>query len=119
MSGRESVEVYAKGGHKPIRIYTGALCAFHVLAATDGTVYIADACGGPHTRGRVLVYPPGQNETVALVLPGRCSILPDSRREKQSLCGLQLGGELRGPGKALSAGREGWRQPASPQHRLL
>lgn len=32
MSGRESVEVYAKGGHKPI-------------AATDGTVYVADACG--------------------------------------------------------------------------
>ena len=33
MSGRESVEVYAKGGHKPIRFYTGALCAFDVIAA--------------------------------------------------------------------------------------
>jgi hypothetical protein len=70
MSGRESVEVYAKGGHKPIRIYTGALCAFDVLAATDGTVYIADACGGPHTRGRVLVYPPGKTKPSRSFFPG-------------------------------------------------
>jgi hypothetical protein len=70
MSGRESVEMYAKGGHKPIRIYTGALCAFDVIAATDGTVYIADACGGPHTRGRVLVYPPGKTKPSRAFFPG-------------------------------------------------
>jgi DNA-binding beta-propeller fold protein YncE len=70
MSGRESVEMYAKGGHKPIRIYTGALCAFGVIAATDGTVYIADACGGPHTRGRVLVYPPGKTKPSRAFFPG-------------------------------------------------
>ena len=70
MSGRESVEMYAKGGHKPIRIYTGALCAFDVIAAIDGTVYIADACGGPHTRGRVLVYPPGKTKPSRSFFPG-------------------------------------------------
>jgi hypothetical protein len=70
MSGRESVEVYAKGGHKPIRFYTGALCAFDVIAADDGTVYIADACGGPHTRGRVLVYPPGITKPSRSFFPG-------------------------------------------------
>lgn len=56
MSGRESVEMYARGGHKPI-------------AATDGTVYIADACGGPHTRGRV-VYPPGKTKPSRSFFPG-------------------------------------------------
>jgi DNA-binding beta-propeller fold protein YncE len=70
MSGRESVEMYAKGGHKPIRIYTGALCAFDVIAADDGTVYITDACGGPHTRGRVLVYPPGKTKPSRSFFPG-------------------------------------------------
>jgi hypothetical protein len=70
LSGRESVEMYAKGGHKPIRIYTGALCAFDVIAADDGTVYIADACGGPHTRGRVLVYPPGKTKPSRSFFPG-------------------------------------------------
>src|SRR5580692_9231081 len=70
MSGRESVEMYAKGGHKPIRIYTGALCAFDVIAADDGTAYITDACGGPHTRGRVLVYPPGKTKPSRSFFPG-------------------------------------------------
>ncbi len=70
LSGRESVEMYAKGGRKPIRIYTGALCAFDVIAADDGTVYIADACGGPHTRGRVLVYPPGKTKPSRSFFPG-------------------------------------------------
>jgi hypothetical protein len=70
MSGRESVEMYANGGHKPIRIYTGAPCAFDVIAGTDGTVYIADACGGPHTRGRVLVYPPGKTKPFRSFFPG-------------------------------------------------
>ena len=70
MSGRESVEMYAKGGHRPIRFYMGALCAFDVIAASDGTVYIADACGGPHTRGRVLVYPPGKTKPSRSFFPG-------------------------------------------------
>jgi sugar lactone lactonase YvrE len=70
MSGRDSVEMYAKGGHKPIRIYAGALCAFDVIAADNGTVYIADACGGPHTRGRVLVYPPGKTKPSHSFFPG-------------------------------------------------
>ena len=33
ISGHESVEMYAKGGHRPIRFYMGALCAFDVIAA--------------------------------------------------------------------------------------
>lgn len=70
MSGRESVEMYAQGSRKPTRIYTGALCAFDVTAAYDGTVYIADACGGPHTRGRVLVYPPGKTKPSRAFFPG-------------------------------------------------
>jgi sugar lactone lactonase YvrE len=70
MSGRESVEMYANGSHKPTRIYTGALCAFDVMAASDDTVYIADACGGPHTRGRVLVYAPGKTKPSRALFPG-------------------------------------------------
>ena len=118
MSGHESVEMYGKGGRRPIRFYMGALCAFDVIAASDGTVYIADACGGLYTRGRVLVYPPGKTK------PSRSyyrwySILPDARCEEQSLRRFRLGGQLCGPGKALSARREGWRRLDSTQYRPL
>ena len=90
MSGHESVEMYAKGGHRPIRFYMGALCAFDVIAASDGTVYIADACGGSTYSGSRVGLSARQNETVSLFLPRWYSILPDARCEEQSLRRLQL-----------------------------
>jgi sugar lactone lactonase YvrE len=69
-SGNSSVWAYKRGAHKPFRIYSGAYCAFDVVAGDDGTVYIADACGGPHTRGRVLVYTPGQTKPSRSFFPG-------------------------------------------------
>jgi len=69
-SGNNSVWAYKRGAHKPFRIYSGAYCAFDVVAGDDGTVYIADACGGPHTRGCVLVYAPGQTKPSRAFFPG-------------------------------------------------
>lgn len=60
--GTNGVVAYRKGARKPFRTYAGAFCAFDVIAADDGTVYIADACGGSSTDGRVLVYPPGRSK---------------------------------------------------------
>jgi len=52
----DRVTVYAKGGHKPIRVYRGAiLCASDVAVASDGTVYVADPCGNG-SNGRVHVF---------------------------------------------------------------
>jgi outer membrane protein assembly factor BamB len=70
MGGKNSVEAYKKGSHTPFRIYSGAYCAFDVIAANDGTVYIADACGGIRTRGRVLVYAPGKTTPSRSLYPG-------------------------------------------------
>ncbi|HLY03890.1 MAG TPA: choice-of-anchor tandem repeat GloVer-containing protein [Candidatus Cybelea sp.] len=69
-SGNRSVEAYKKGAHKPFRTYVGASCAFDVIAADDGTVYIADACSGSGTDGRVLVYPPGRSKPSRSIYPG-------------------------------------------------
>ncbi|HTA55183.1 MAG TPA: hypothetical protein VK755_10635 [Candidatus Acidoferrales bacterium] len=69
-SGSNSVWAYKRGARKPFRVYSGANCAFDVVAGDDGTVYIADACGGPHTRGRVLVYAPGQTKPSRSFFPG-------------------------------------------------
>lgn len=68
-SGYRSVEAYERGAHKPFRVYVGARCAFDVIAADDGTVYIADACGGSSTSGRVLVYPPGRSKPSRSIYP--------------------------------------------------
>ena len=69
MGGNHSVEAYKRGAHKPFRVYVGAFCAFDVIAADDGTVYIADACGGSSTLGRVLVYPPGRSKPSRSIYP--------------------------------------------------
>lgn len=69
MNGTNSVEAYKRGAHKPFRVYVGAFCAFDVIAADDGTVYIADACGGSSTLGRVLVYPPGHSKPSRSIYP--------------------------------------------------
>jgi hypothetical protein len=68
-SGYHSVEAYKLGAHEPFREYVGAFCPFYVIAADDGTVYIADACGGSSTEGRVLVYPPGQSKPARSIYP--------------------------------------------------
>jgi sugar lactone lactonase YvrE len=64
------VTVYARGGHEPLRAYTGASCARDVVAGSDGTVYVADSCGGPKTEGRVLVYAPGKTKPSRMFYPG-------------------------------------------------
>ncbi|MBV8530358.1 MAG: hypothetical protein JO104_03500, partial [Candidatus Eremiobacteraeota bacterium] len=68
-SGYRGVEAFKRGAHKPFRVYVGATCAFDVIAADDGTVYIADACSGSSTAGRVLVYPPGHSKPSRSVYP--------------------------------------------------
>ena len=70
-SGNNSVWAYKRGARKPFRIYSGADCAFDVVAASDGTVYIADACGlTDRSKGDVAVYPPGQTTPSRLIHPG-------------------------------------------------
>jgi DNA-binding beta-propeller fold protein YncE len=70
-SGDNSVWAYKRGAPKPFRIYSGADCAFDVVAASDGTVYIADACGlSDYSKGDVAVYPPGQTKPSRLIHPG-------------------------------------------------
>jgi uncharacterized repeat protein (TIGR03803 family) len=68
-SGNRGVEAYKLGAHEPFRTYVGAFCAFDVIAADDGTVYIADACGGSGVDGRVLVYPPGRSKPSRSIYP--------------------------------------------------
>jgi hypothetical protein len=70
MSGDDSVDVYAKNGHRPVRVLTGSFCTFDVIVASDGTVYVADGCGGPKTLGRVLVYAPGETKPSRSFYPG-------------------------------------------------
>ncbi|MBV9333354.1 MAG: hypothetical protein JO146_05055 [Candidatus Eremiobacteraeota bacterium] len=45
-SGHDTVTVYKAGSNQPFRTYRGIGCAADVLAGSDGTVYIADLCGG-------------------------------------------------------------------------
>jgi sugar lactone lactonase YvrE len=65
----DRITVYAKGGHKPIRVYRGAiLCASDVAVASDGTVYVADPCGSGY-NGRVHVFGPGGTKQTRLIIP--------------------------------------------------
>lgn len=68
-SGDDKVTVYPRGARKPSRIYAGALCAFDAVAGTDGTVYVADACG-IHDVGRVMVFEHGSSVPTRYVYPG-------------------------------------------------
>lgn len=66
----DRVTVYAKGGHKPIRVIKGGIkCAADVVAGSDGTVYVADPCG-TNGQGRVHVFGPGSSKQVRLLYPG-------------------------------------------------
>jgi hypothetical protein len=70
-SGNNGVWAYEPGARKPFRVYQGVDCAFGVVAASDGTVYIADACGtSDHSKGDVAVYPPGQTTPARKIRPG-------------------------------------------------
>jgi hypothetical protein len=70
-SGENSARAYKRGAHKPFRIYSGADCAFDIAAASDGTVYIADACGTTDfSTGDVAVYRAGQTKPSRLIDPG-------------------------------------------------
>ncbi|MGC9991831.1 MAG: hypothetical protein ABSD52_05475 [Candidatus Cybelea sp.] len=65
----DRVTVYAKGGHKPIRVYKGhILCAADVAVASDGTVYVADPCGGGY-NGRVHVFGPKGTKQTRILYP--------------------------------------------------
>jgi DNA-binding beta-propeller fold protein YncE len=68
-SGDDKVTVYPRGARKPSHIYAGAVCAFDAVAGTDGTVYVADACG-IHDVGRVMVFEHGSNAPTRYVYPG-------------------------------------------------
>lgn len=70
MSGDDSVDIYAKGKQKPKRILSGSFCTRDVVAGSDGTVYVADGCGGPRTLGRVLVYASGTTKPSRSFYPG-------------------------------------------------
>lgn len=69
-SGHGSVTVYPPGARKPERIYSGAGCAFDVAAGSDGTVYVADACGPKGGVGRVIIYPHGSTKNTRFLYPG-------------------------------------------------
>ena len=79
-SGDDKVTVYPRGARKPSRIYAGAVCAFDVVSGTDGTVYVADACG-IHDVGRVMVFQHGSSAPTRYVYPGGSpySLTLDSR----------------------------------------
>ena len=68
-SGNDKVTVYPRGAHKPSRVYAGAVCAFDVVAGTNGAVYVADACG-IHGRGRVIVFAHGSRAPTSYIYPG-------------------------------------------------
>ncbi len=68
-SGHDTVKVYAHGGHSPVRVYKGIFCAFDVVAASDGTVYVADPCGVNH-HGLVHVFAPGGTKQTRALRPG-------------------------------------------------
>ncbi len=73
-SGHDTVYLYAKNEHHPIRVYRGIECASDVVAGTDGTAYVADPCGTNH-HGTVHIYAPGHTLPTRELHPG-CS--PDS-----------------------------------------
>jgi len=66
----DRVTVYAKGGHKPIRVIRGGIeCAADVVAGSDGIIYVADPCG-TNGQGRVHVFGPASSKQVRLLYPG-------------------------------------------------
>jgi sugar lactone lactonase YvrE len=68
-STNDRVTVYAKGGHRPIRVYKAhILCASDVAVASDGTVYVADPCGRGY-NGRVHVFGPGGTKQTRILYP--------------------------------------------------
>jgi hypothetical protein len=68
-SANDKVTVYPRGAHKPSGVYAGAVCAFDVVSGTNGTVYVADACG-VHDRGRVIVFAHGSRMPTSYIYPG-------------------------------------------------
>lgn len=77
--GHDTVTAYKPGTEKPFRTYRGLCFAADVVAGLDGTVYVADLCGGTappivHARGdscvengEVRVYAAGGTKQVRLL----------------------------------------------------